>query len=600
MNKGILCIIFYICIYSASGQDFRPPVTNPFGITKPVPAGSGQTFFYGSFADLDADGDMDLLFSLREVGRISTQVSYVQNIGTPSSPVFARPSFINAISGFRNDFDFFDFHNDGDLDLLHMSVSLRRMGLVFSLNAGSPSVTQFRDSFFSPGEIAIPGNPPSEISLNVVDFDGDGTKEFLVIVYFEQLEDGNVLLFRNHSSTDQLAYTQEGFNPWSLNIKDRKGKPSLAVTDYMDVGSNDVFIAYGNGDLHYFKNIRNSPEPVYENEVINPFGFTSAYDGKRLVNPDIDFVDIDADGDQDLFAFNANGDIVFYESTLYGLVEKPTDLKAVLTTNAQVALEWVDHASDESGFDLERSTDGTNFTLLTTLQANTTSFTDTDVQANTSYFYRVRARKNGSLSAYSNVASVSIPELLLPPVDLTLTFSADELTVLLNWEDASDNEDGFYIERASADDDAFVVVATLGPNETEYADAQLALNTTYRYRVVAFTNTGAKATSNEVSINTGEEQLIPLDIPDMFTPNGDGKNDSWNILNLDYYSSYHIRVFNRRGETVYESKRYLPENEWKGMSDGKELPDGSYVYHIELNDGKRVVHGTVSIFRTGL
>jgi hypothetical protein len=74
----------------------------------------------------------------------------------------------------------------------------------------------------------------------------------------------------------------------------------------------------------------------------------------------------------------------------------------------QIALSWSDNSSNESGFKVERSTDGKNFTDITPtpLAANTTTYTATGLTSGTSYFFRVRAYNANGNSTYSNSASL--------------------------------------------------------------------------------------------------------------------------------------------------------------------------------------------------
>lgn len=91
-------------------------------------------------------------------------------------------------------------------------------------------------------------------------------------------------------------------------------------------------------------------------------------------------------------------------------VEAPTALSATASKGKRtVALQWTDNSADETAFMVERSTSGSDgFVQLAVLGANVTSYTDTTVIKKTTYFYRVRAARDASRSAYSNVASVQV------------------------------------------------------------------------------------------------------------------------------------------------------------------------------------------------
>jgi predicted phage tail protein len=68
----------------------------------------------------------------------------------------------------------------------------------------------------------------------------------------------------------------------------------------------------------------------------------------------------------------------------------------------------VDASSNETGFQIERSlTSGSGFTLITTTAANATSFSNTGLNAGTSYFYRIRSVNAGGNSTFTSEAAIS-------------------------------------------------------------------------------------------------------------------------------------------------------------------------------------------------
>jgi subtilisin family serine protease len=83
----------------------------------------------------------------------------------------------------------------------------------------------------------------------------------------------------------------------------------------------------------------------------------------------------------------------------------PTNLVAVTTSSSTIHLTWNDNASNETGYKLERSPDGSAWSPLITLPVNTNSRDDTGLQPNTPYYYRVKAVNGDRSSAYSNTAS---------------------------------------------------------------------------------------------------------------------------------------------------------------------------------------------------
>lgn len=85
----------------------------------------------------------------------------------------------------------------------------------------------------------------------------------------------------------------------------------------------------------------------------------------------------------------------------------PSNLNASAPSSSTIDLAWADNSSDETRFELERSTDGNSFSLRAMPGAATTTYTDGGLTAGTPYWYRVRACRDTLCSAYSNTASAT-------------------------------------------------------------------------------------------------------------------------------------------------------------------------------------------------
>jgi hypothetical protein len=88
----------------------------------------------------------------------------------------------------------------------------------------------------------------------------------------------------------------------------------------------------------------------------------------------------------------------------------PSALTATAISRTQINLTWQDNASNESGFSIERSTNGVPFAQIATTGPDITAFTDNDVARNKKYNYRVRALNAAGASAFSNTASAKTPK----------------------------------------------------------------------------------------------------------------------------------------------------------------------------------------------
>ncbi|MCF8281438.1 MAG: gliding motility-associated C-terminal domain-containing protein [Bacteroidales bacterium] len=86
-----------------------------------------------------------------------------------------------------------------------------------------------------------------------------------------------------------------------------------------------------------------------------------------------------------------------------------------------------------------------------------------------------------------------------------------------------------------------------------------------------------------------------LEIFEAFSPNGDGKNETFKINGLQDWPNHHLRVYSRWGTLVYEATNYV--SDWEGTWKDKNLPDGTYFYILELGDGGGTKRGYVVILR---
>jgi gliding motility-associated-like protein len=88
-------------------------------------------------------------------------------------------------------------------------------------------------------------------------------------------------------------------------------------------------------------------------------------------------------------------------------------------------------------------------------------------------------------------------------------------------------------------------------------------------------------------------RICPMDFPNAFTPNGDGYNDVFRIVNPVMLLNYHLAVYNRWGQKVFETTN--PLTGWNGQFKGKDQPQGQYVWQAEYKSS-----GTVKKQRGGV
>ena len=177
----------------------------------------------------------------------------------------------------------------------------------------------------------------------------------------------------------------------------------------------------------------------------------------------------------------------------------PSGATATATAYNSVTAKWADNSTDETGFKLERSGNGVNYTEIATLGAGTTSYVDNGVIASSNFYYRVRAYNSVGNSSYSNVASVTTPAVaILTPVpaapsSVTALNDANG-TARIVWGDGSTNESGFEVRREKWDSrkstwTGLMTVGTAPANVTSMVD--MSGNGTFRYSVRATNSGGA-------------------------------------------------------------------------------------------------------------
>ena len=150
----------------------------------------------------------------------------------------------------------------------------------------------------------------------------------------------------------------------------------------------------------------------------------------------------------------ANGKVYVggeYALTIYGSISgvtipsAPSALSATPVADTKIRLIWSDNSTNESGFTIERSTDGMTYSIVGTVNADVTTFTDTGLSPSTKYDYEVIATNAAGSSAPSAPAAATTLPRSLPP----------------NWSD-TDIGGPAYQGSASAHDGVFTVDASGG------------------------------------------------------------------------------------------------------------------------------------------
>jgi hypothetical protein len=228
-----------------------------------------------AFADLDADGDVDLA-----VGEASGTIRYFENVGTADAPSFEeRRGVANPFASVRVEKQsspaFGDPDGDGDYDLV---VGGMKGGAVLFRNNGTPEAP----AVSATPEVLVP-KPDRDLDLlfsapALADLDGDGDDDLALGV-----GDGRVVYYVNNGG----AYAQSAGDPFSGMLADVNAKPALSDID----GDGDFDLALGSGKngATIYENVGSATAPSFrEQERLSP-----SFGGGFLAPA---FADLDGDG----------------------------------------------------------------------------------------------------------------------------------------------------------------------------------------------------------------------------------------------------------------------------------------------------------------
>ena len=168
-----------------------------------------------------------------------------------------------------------------------------------------------------------------------------------------------------------------------------------------------------------------------------------------------------------LTAYNSAGlesdpsSTVFYSQPQSGQIPAaPSNLSGVADSPTQIRLQWSDNSSNETGFRLLRSTNGTYLPIE--LPANTTNYTDIDLTPATQCSYKVHAFNSAGNSPDSATISVST-QSTPPPLSGGARFLEADWNSGGSWK-AGYGRDGYAVVADSEQDPAYASLTPLGYN----------------------------------------------------------------------------------------------------------------------------------------
>ncbi len=187
----------------------------------------------------------------------------------------------------------------------------------------------------------------------------------------------------------------------------------------------------------------------------------------------------------------------------------PSDLIIEQKTQTQVEVSWQDHCVGEEGYYIDKKIGTGSWTSkYRTLSANATSFTD-DVNLFEEVYYRVKAFVG---TTTSNSIEHSIVPTFLAPSNLALQ-KLDQNKIKLTWQDNSEGEIGFHIDKKIGSTDWVTSYATVDSNTVSFIDNITEPCGTFYYRVKAYSSTYTSANSNEAQINIRLDLIGSVNTP---------------------------------------------------------------------------------------
>lgn len=253
-----------------------------------------------TFVDIDADGDQDAF-----IGN-NGSILFYRNSGSASSAAFSTfsqgafglPGGATGGLGYVQASSFVDIDGDGDQDAF---IGSNTGTIQFFQNTGTKSVAAFAGSANAFGLTPIVGASITAFA----DIDDDGDFDAFVGNQY-----GNVLFYRNTGNNTGPLFASASTNPFGITVVNGDAAP--AFVDFDRDGDLDLFIGKepnDMSDLVYFRNTGNVSSPAFASAVTNAFGLP--HTDHRLARPA--FVDINADGNSDVFIGYDNGSTYFFQ-----------------------------------------------------------------------------------------------------------------------------------------------------------------------------------------------------------------------------------------------------------------------------------------------
>ncbi|MBI5808820.1 MAG: fibronectin type III domain-containing protein [Ignavibacteriales bacterium] len=221
-------------------------------------------------------------------------------------------------------------------------------------------------------------------------------------------------------------------------------------------------------------------------------------------------------------AYNLTGSSNISEVWSYSTIDTiiaPSKLVGYIDVNSNVVLNWKDNSNNENGFKLERhDPGGMDYYQFDEVASNTTSYTVSGLEAGKKYLFRMKAFNNSTVSDYSNIIEVLIPNQELKAPSNLIAKVDEKGFINLFWNDNSNDESGFIIYRQDEQSlnikennkvigSYFVPIDTVPANTNKYLDNKTEFGKKYSYQVIAYNQSGISKPTQL------KNEIMPLKAP---------------------------------------------------------------------------------------
>lgn len=195
----------------------------------------------------------------------------------------------------------------------------------------------------------------------------------------------------------------------------------------------------------------------------------------------------------------SNEALAFTRSEPHSVPLKPFNLQGSFDETTHIILNWEDRSDNEEVFFIYRGTTLSTFTLIDSVTANTTAYSDYSIDQETTYYYYMIAKNSFGISETTDTIEIKVEEITFlesPILSINSTSSSD---IQISWNSVPGNSIDYQVLRFMHNSDTMEFEPVL-PNE--FNDTDLNANTTYYYQILATDASANQSFSNIIQAKT--------------------------------------------------------------------------------------------------